>query len=110
MNVLRRTVRLPFLAGYNRIRWDLSKLKDQHIELWIESTNRDPRCFSFSIYWNRLIDPRTWWWCKTNGAVKGVDTCFDFNLNLFASLFLELQENLHLLPLKNQQSLFLDRL
>ena len=87
MNVLRRTVRLPFLAGFNRIRWDLSKLKDQHIELWIESTNRDPRCFSFSIYWNRLIDPRTWWWCKTNGAVKGVDTCFDFNLNLFVFHF-----------------------
>ena len=87
MSVLRRTVRLPFLSGYNRIRWDLSKLKDQHIELWIESVRRDPRCLSLSIYWNRLLDPRTWLWCKTNGAVRGVDNCFDFNMNLFVFHF-----------------------
>lgn len=37
--------------------------------------------FACNLCW--ITKPWTWFSCRTNGAVKGKDSCFDFNFHLF---------------------------
>ena len=75
MSILRRNTHL----GRFRLRWHI-RLGDQSVELW---DNHKDKCWSFSVYWNRTTHPSCWWWWHNNGAVKGVDNCYDFNWNFF---------------------------
>ena len=71
----RRTVYFPWF----RFKWDL-RWGSQQFELWWDSGDK---LLSFSTFWNRFFKPSAWWWFHNNGAIKGVDNCYDFNWNLF---------------------------
>ena len=66
-----------------RLRIDL-RWASQHLEFW---NNFKDICVGFSIYWNRFFYPPAWWWFHNNGAVKGVDVCYDFTWNFFIFSF-----------------------
>lgn len=75
----RSSIRLPWF----KIRWQLT-WSHQDLEIWSVSGNR---LWNFQIFWNRFFKPSTWWWFHDNGAVKGVDNCYDFTWNLFIFSF-----------------------
>ena len=64
--------------GDFRLRWDF-KLDRQYVELCELGSDR---YWYLALYWNRLLHPSTWFLCRTNGAVKGKDNCYDFNFAL----------------------------
>ena len=54
---------------------------------WFGDGKQINKSISVGWYWTWLLKPRTWLACYTNGARKGIDKCFDFNLHIFCSCF-----------------------
>lgn len=79
MSMFRRSVNLHFW----RLRWNI-EMGSQCFELWKRYENR---VWSFGIYWNRFFHPKCWWWWHNNGAIKGIDNCYDFTWNFFIFSF-----------------------
>ena len=55
------------------------------IQVWLQNKPAHlNKCISICYYLNRWLLPIKYWiWWKTNGAVKGKDSCFDFNMEIF---------------------------